>query len=50
MANKRPGNHENVCVKKQKTNVDDLWDEELDISVIDDCFKLVENFEQVFFL
>lgn len=49
MANKRPGNQENVPAKKQKTNIDDLWDEELDISVIDDCFKLVENFEQVIF-
>lgn len=52
--NKRPGKFEETPSKKSKPNhsdIDNLWgDEDLDVSVIDDCFKLAENYEQVGFI
>lgn len=48
---KRSGPYEHTTCKKPRRNnfnPDDLWGEEdLDVSVIDDCFKLAENYEQV---
>lgn len=42
---KRYGNFEASSNKRAKINqdVDDLWGEELDASVIDDCFKLASQ-------
>lgn len=48
---KRAGLYEEKTCKKSKpsnSDVDNLWgDEDLDVSVIDDCFKLAENYQQV---